>query len=130
MRSTPRSIAMMFHTTFVPTKSATKTATPALIPQPNGRGALLTGGVPGNKGGGRTPDAFKVLCQQLACSGAEGVARIMSKPDAEDHPAYLGALKWATEHGYGKPKETQDVNIKAEVEVKGSIQWGKTEVPL
>ena len=45
-------------------QSATKTArksasTPALIPQPNGRGALLSGGMPGNKGGGRTPDAVR-----------------------------------------------------------------------
>jgi hypothetical protein len=28
---------------------------PALIPQPNGHGALYAGGVPGNKGGGRPP---------------------------------------------------------------------------
>lgn len=42
-------------------KTATVTAnTPALIPQANGRGALLTGGVPGNRGGpGRPPDAIR-----------------------------------------------------------------------
>jgi hypothetical protein len=35
-----------------PKKSA-KANMPALIPQPNGKGALLAGGIPGNKGGGR-----------------------------------------------------------------------------
>lgn len=34
-------------------KTAKKTAKPALVPQPNGRGALLAGGMPGNAGGGR-----------------------------------------------------------------------------
>lgn len=32
---------------------------PALIPQPNGRGAIYRGGVPGNKGGGRPPHAIR-----------------------------------------------------------------------
>lgn len=97
-------------------ESADVSAAPDLIPQAHG-GAIYSGGVPGNPGGGRTPDAFKALCQQLACSGAEAVARIMQKPNAEDHPAYLGALKWATEHGYGKPKESVEHTGKVTVKV-------------
>jgi hypothetical protein len=43
-------------------KLAKKVATPrpALVPQPGGRGALLSGGVPGHKGaGGRPPNALR-----------------------------------------------------------------------
>ena len=44
-------------------KTAKKTAT--LIPQPNGRGALLAGGKPGNKGGtGRPPDVVRQHCRE------------------------------------------------------------------
>lgn len=37
---------------------------PTLIPQPKG-GALLSGGVPGNAGGGRPPKAFKDFLAEL-----------------------------------------------------------------
>lgn len=68
----------------------------------HGRGKLRVGGT--NKGGpGRPPDEFKKLCQQLACSAAEAAARVLGNPD---HPAFIGALKWATEHGYGRPAQT------------------------
>lgn len=41
-------------------KSAAKAAKPALIPRPNGKGALLAGGVPGNRGGtGRPPSVIR-----------------------------------------------------------------------
>lgn len=43
------------------------------------------------------------MCQTLACSAEEAAAQILTDPK---HPAFIGALKWATEHGYGKPKET------------------------
>lgn len=90
-------------------KSAAKTADK--IPQPHG-GALLPGGKKGNKGGGRTPDAFRQMCQELASSQdvATHVKKILANP--EQYPGlYIGALKWASEHGYGKPKETIDVNV-------------------
>jgi len=54
-------------------------------------------------GGGRPPDAFKAMCRELACSAEDGVKIALAD---NKHPAFLGALKWATEHGYGKPKET------------------------
>ena len=40
-------------------ETAKQSAMPALIPQPNGKGALLSGGVPGNKGGGRPSSAIR-----------------------------------------------------------------------
>jgi len=43
-------------------KTAAQTAAPALIPQPHG-GALLSGGVPGNKGGGRIADEVRGLAR-------------------------------------------------------------------
>lgn len=70
------------------------------------KGGLLRSGNPGNKGGGKTPEAFKLACQQLA-SSADRFAlakRVLDDPDT--YPSlWLGALKWATEHGYGKPTE-------------------------
>jgi len=68
----------------------------------------MSGGVPGNKGGGRPPDQFKAMCAALASSKEveQNVRKILADPE---HPLYLGALKWATENGYGKPQETLTV---------------------
>ncbi len=51
-------------------KTAKETATPqaampVLVPQPNGKGALLSGGMPGNAGGGRPRDEFKAWLEGL-----------------------------------------------------------------
>lgn len=50
---------------------------PKLIRQPNGRGALLSGGVPGNKGGGRPPDFLKALKQQGAEKATEQIHELL-----------------------------------------------------
>lgn len=72
--------------------------------RPGKHGGLLLSGNPGNIGGtGRPPDAFKAMCRELACSAEQAAALILTKPD---HPAFIGALKWATENGYGKPVES------------------------
>jgi hypothetical protein len=84
------------------------------MPQPHG-GFLVAGAGGGPQpGSGRTPDEFKKLCQELACAGAKVAPSVLKNPK---HPAYLGALKWATEHGYGKPKETHDVKLSGSVQV-------------
>jgi hypothetical protein len=45
-------------------KTPNKTAKPALVPQPNGRGAIYAGGVPGNVGGtGRPPSVIRERCR-------------------------------------------------------------------
>lgn len=98
-----------------PRKTSTRKVAPAAEPgrletPAHGAGKLRRGN-PGNKGGGRKPDEFKALCRELA-SREETVAaaeRILRDPD---HPAYLGALKWATENGYGKPHQTIETENK------------------
>ena len=89
-------------------KTAKKRARPALIPQPNGRGALLAGGMPGNKGGsGRPPDEFKQLCETLTLTAMrQHVQTILTNPD---HPHFMRALEWASAHRYGKPQQHMDV---------------------
>jgi hypothetical protein len=56
-------------------------------------------------GTGRPPDAFKAMCQRLASSEdvRKSVAEILQDSTS---PLFVGALKWATENGYGKPKES------------------------
>jgi hypothetical protein len=59
-------------------------------------------GNPGNKGGGRPPDVFKLRMQALSNRGLQAleVAKIL---EDINHPLYKWALEWATDHGYGKP---------------------------
>lgn len=93
------------------------------VPRPKKPGTFTKGDLRINRtkpGPGRLPAAFQEFCQEIACSGAEAARRVMSLPNAEDHPAYLGALKWATEHGYGKPKETVDLKMSGAVKVEFS----------
>jgi hypothetical protein len=102
-------------------KTAAKTpdvvtdSAPALVEQPHG-GALLSGGVPGNKGGtGRPPDEFKARMRELV-TRAEVEQELETVLGTRDHPQWLGALKYATEHGYGKPKESLEVSGKIGLE--------------
>ena len=85
--------------------------TPALVPQAHG-GALLSGGLPGNRGGGRTPDAFKRWCaDQLA--GPDREAAVEKVLRDSSHPAYSAMWKAVADRAYGRPKES--------VEHSGSI---------
>lgn len=76
------------------------------MPQARG-GALLTGGVPGNKGG-RPPDAWKALCRELA-SREEMLAQARAVLGDREHPAWLGAWRFVAEQAYGKAEATQTV---------------------
>lgn len=80
-------------------------------------------------GPGRTPDEFKALCQSLA-SRAETIDAVMAILDDPKHPAYLGALKWATEQGYGKPAQTIVGDPERPIRVAGTLRWGAVEIPL
>ena len=84
-------------------KSATNSAKqPTLVPQPGGKGALLTGGVPGNKGGGRPPDEFKRRMAELASSD-KALAYLEASLNGEHGPEVaLRAQQYAAERGYGK----------------------------
>lgn len=94
-----------------------------LVKQPHG-GAIQQGGT--NPNGGRPPDEFKAMCRELVTREATWKAVQAILKDS-DHSHYMSALKWAAEHGYGKPTETLEVTGKD----GGPIQiwkWGKREI--
>lgn len=98
-----------------PAKTAKKTAkAPALVSQPGGRGALLTGGVPGNAGGtGRPPNWLKQWCDDMLADPAARVA-LQRALQGEDVPATtLTAWKLVSERAHGKP--LQAVELSGEV---------------
>lgn len=78
-------------------------AMPAVIPQPHG-GALLAGGMPGNKGG-RPPDLFKRRMRAAATYGAKQAYLAKCLRGDEGPQAYISAMRFCAEHGYGKPQE-------------------------
>lgn len=96
-------------------KSAAKS--PELKAQPHG-GALLAGGLPGNKGGtGRPPNVFKTF-----------LARLRQDPDFQDalekaakDPTGRGfgaALKVVTDYDDDKPAEKKQIGGAIELRVK------------
>jgi hypothetical protein len=76
---------------------------PKKVPQAHG-GALLDGGVPGNKGGGRPPDEFKRRMRELASLKQVETYLIRCLTGREGPKAFVAALKHCTAHGYGLPK--------------------------
>lgn len=89
-------------------RETAKKSAPTLVPRPDGRGALLSGGKPGNKGGGRPKDEFQARMRELASREATQAAleAILETPT---HPHYMKALAFAAEHGYGKATETVEM---------------------
>ena len=77
---------------------------PVLIPQPNGRGALLSGGVPGHDGSkaGRPKKAFKKFCRELA-SGEDFQEALKQAATSASHPNYVGAAKLVASFATSKP---------------------------
>lgn len=92
-----------------PKKGSNPEDVPLRVPK-HGRGALRVGGT--NPGAGRPKEEFRRILQSLA-SKEETVRALEQLLMAPDHPAFLGALKYATEHGYGKPAQ--------EVEHSGNV---------
>lgn len=65
-------------------------------------------------GPGRPKDKFKRLCQKLTMRSARKYARrILRNPN---HPHYMSALRWASEHGFGKPDAHLDVKASVTLE--------------
>lgn len=95
----------------------TPVQTPALVQQPHG-GALRVGN-PGNKGGGRTPQAFK-----------DAVRQIREKPEVHDaieqaasNPGSKGfgaALKVLTDYDDDKPGQKVEHSFKLTPEERGN----------
>lgn len=81
----------------------------------------LTGGVKGNRGGGRKPSDFIRLCRGLSYRAMKmRVRRILRKPD---HQHFIAALKLASAYGWGQPAQTMEVKGKLTLEqlVAGSF---------
>jgi hypothetical protein len=103
-------------------KTAVKTAK-----SPRSGAEIPLGAHPGNTGGkkgrsGRKPDEFKALCRQLASRDKQfAVAKTILDNPAEYPSLWLGALKWATEHGYGRPTAT--------IEHQGTMRHGVVILP-
>jgi len=77
---------------------------------------LLTGGVKGNKGGGRHTNEFRALCRSMTDKNelVQVVVDIASGKD-EDPRDRLAAIKLLWSYGYGTPKQ----HIEHEGEIKG-----------
>jgi hypothetical protein len=74
---------------------------PALIPQPNGRGALLSGGKPGNKGGGNIKTGFR---EGLRGLGPKAIQKVEKALDGKSDVIALKAVEVIGKYGYGEPK--------------------------
>ena len=99
-------------------KTADETPVP-LVPQPHG-GALLAGGVPGNKGGsGRPPAAFRVKMRDLLADDGVEVAReiLRGNPDQSgkvpDHALRVRLLGQLTEIGFDERMRTERLRADA-----------------
>lgn len=57
---------------------------------------------------GRPPDQWKEECRKLV-SRNEMLDRARAVLDNPEHPAWLGALKFLTEQGYGRAAQTLDL---------------------
>lgn len=93
-------------------KSVEKSVPPQLTPfrkddkRKRGRGPAK-----GAPNAGRPPDAFKEMCRQIASRGARALLakQVMTDPT---HEAFSSALKWATDHGYGKAPQSVELTGK------------------
>lgn len=97
-------------------------------------GAPLVPGNPGNSGGkpgrsGRTPDAFKAMCRELV-SRDETLAAVDEILRDKGHPMFMSALNWATNHGYGRAKESLEVSGPDGAPVEHMWRFGDRVVPF
>ena len=88
-----------------------------LVDQPHG-GALLNGGIPGNKGGGRPPNEFKQ--RMAALVSRDDVERYLEEclSGAHGPKIFLQAYEMACNFGYGKPSQPIDVRASEPLIVK------------
>ena len=111
-----------------PGKTAKKTAKPSprsSVELPLGNHAGNTCGKPGRSG--RPPDAFKATRRELVTRNETlaAVRKILRDPD---HPAFVGALKWATEHGYGRPLQRVEADGKVNLTIRLVRELGERPV--
>lgn len=75
------------------------------------------GPAPGAPNAGRPPDEFKALCAELA-TGAATLAAVRAILESPLHPQFMHALKWATEHGYGRATQPIEQKTDARLTVR------------
>ena len=116
----------------VPNEPPGKTAKKTAKPSPRSGVALPIGNHPDNTGGkpgrsGRPPDSFKALCRELVTRNETlaAVRKILRDPN---HPAFVGALKWATEHGYGRPLQRVEADGKVNLTIRLVRELGEGPV--
>lgn len=124
-------------------KSAKVATKPDLVTPAHGRGKLLTGGMPGNKGGGRPPDEFRALMRELASDEdsvailrqilrgktveeTEGEDGITTRVIEIDGDLYLKARDHAVKNGYGMPAQAVDVTTNGQAIQQVTIFGGLT----
>lgn len=88
-------------------------------PRPGGfkKGSDERRGPRGGKKGrsGRPPDAWKEIMRKLV--NRESTLRVLKRVIKNSkHPAWLGALRFAAEHAYGKPSQELTVTAKLTLE--------------
>jgi hypothetical protein len=95
------------------------------MPGRNG-GTLRRGG---NKtpGPGRPPDAWKAACRGLV-SWDETLKAAQSIVVNQKHPAWVGAMKFLADHGYGRPQESVDVTSGGKPLERQVLVWGGKRV--
>lgn len=96
--------------------SKTAAVTPELKPQPRG-GALLAGGIPGNKGGGRPPNAFKDFLADLR-KDPEALAALRAAACDPSLRSFGAAWKLAADYDDEKPAEKRQIVGPVEVNVR------------
>ncbi len=90
-------------------ENSEKPAQPVLIPRPDGQGALLSGGVPGNAGGtGRPPKKFSTFMKELRESPAVHDA-IKRAAEDENSRGFQPVLRALAEYDIEKPGQKLEV---------------------
>jgi hypothetical protein len=109
-------------------KNSDKNSEPALVPRPDGRGALLTGGKPGNSGGtGRPPDELRALARQGLGVSIPATCKLISIIDqalepVDDKPASVDSIAFTEKlcklqdslKSIGLPTQVEDVSVTVE----------------
>lgn len=105
-------------------KTTTET-TIAKRPQPNGRGALNVGGTPGNKGGGRKPNAFVEECGRLADTIAlPKIAAYLSTARPDD-PAWRWCAEYVSKYTKTEPPKKVEHGSDANNPVRFTLTIGQ-----
>lgn len=109
-------------------KSASETAKVKLVPRPDGRGALLTGGVPGNAGGGRPPSLVRAALRESFFTRIHILEAIADDGEAASRDRLQALMLMAT---FGLKEDDMDLlnRLKRQVELIGSREtWTREEL--